>query len=532
MLDFLPSFCFRNTPSFQDFILAAQNIKSGDALVLKNGRLVKKLHYEENEEKLNRQTWSAFSRAVKNSPYFSSKKREHICARYGFDWNKMVYSSLPCERRYLEYFGIGAACAYSYNLSERIPNSFRTLNQFPPEKIHQFYVEATNNSYLGKVEDPSIIHGAPRDTHENFTHDFSRVDQQRCNLFRGIAELISKDPNIPRLHPYYSRLSMGIISLLETKNDIKDIEIVIPAPAAREGELDYYKVYNIISYGGLTAVALVPISDKSSLSPILAFRCTKQTMGQTDAIPSLLNDMELHMGESGYSACRKYLQTLMEDRKFNNGKKITVLSYSLGGGHASYFMRDHWRYVREFIGFNYVGNDARIIESLAQEINESPPNVIPPSFYLHRNVCNEPGTLGDWVNKTGQKHIGWGIKHPNSRVQLYEWLIHDYPVPSENVYDPIQFWRWLEIHGVRPMDAYTEDAWKSKYNTKFKYHYTLYRGHTLCDPILDTYNRDNSLEDKRLQIGYHLMYRIVNTVYSLVDFIFRALGIDFFKKNP
>ncbi len=590
-----------NSPTFLDFVDAAQRVQPQDCLVYKDGRIGRKLPYEEDAflsriwvsfnrevkdtfsktinatwslykksiesllplnnskigtiwenfkfsieralpvkgrkeiqgEALNRKTWAVFKRAVEKA--FTVKRINWICGRYGFNWENMVGSGLPLERRYVEYFGVGAETSSSYNLLEIlrqnswIPWLKKSLSSRSVDEIYRLHQASVKCRYLGTSKDPSRVSGAPSLSHENFAPDYFVMDRQRCNLFRGIADLVSKDPKIPRLHPYYSRLCMGIISLLETEKKIRDRELVIPAPGPRDGELDYYKIYDIVSFGGMTAVALVPISDESTLKPIVAFRCTKQTLGQAEAIPSMLNDVELNIGESGYKAGKEALAKLVNDPKFTRGGKFNVLCYSLGGAHATYFMRDHWKNVADFVGFNFVGSEEVVVDSIARQINELPKTELPPSFYLYRNICDQKGALGDWVNKAGQKHVGCGVKHPNSRIQLVEWIVDDRETPTENVYDPLQVQRWLTIHGVRPMDLEREDELKSPFGPNWKYRYNIFRGHHLCTPRLDTYRRDGGLEDARLKFGHQVVYKVVSMVYSFLDFIFRAFGIEFFR---
>ncbi len=320
-------------PTFQDFILAADHNKPGDALVLKNGRLEKKVPHEINEKTLNRRTWKAFSRAVNRE--FTIQQRNHICARYDFEWDKMVNSDLPLQRLYIEYFGVGAASPYSYTLNQKRGWFPKELHDQTSEELYRLYRKATQSSYLGKTDDPSAVFGAPREGMNKLPQYYFGMDRQRCNLFRGVSDLVSHDPNIPRMHPYYSRLSMGIISLLETKQGDEDKELIIPVPGESEGEVILYKVKEIISYEGLTAVALVSLSDGPSL---LCFRCTMQSPTKPDAIPSVLNNMAEHIGEPGYRACAKKLDDLMEDPDFTKGKKINVMGYRQGGVYAGYFL--------------------------------------------------------------------------------------------------------------------------------------------------------------------------------------------------
>ena len=206
---------------------------------------------------------------------------------------------------------------------------------------------------------------------------------------------------------------MGIICLLETNPYNATKELVIPAPGEKRGTVEYYRVHKIISNSGLNAVALVPISDESKLEPLLCFRCTKQRLNHHGSFESNLENLNKHIGVSSYKACQEALTDLLEDQEFNRGRKVTVLSYSQGGGHAAYFMRDHWDQIQSYIGFNTVGSDSSLIKEIAEKINSLKSHEVPPQFYHHRNVGNEEGTEGDWANKIGQRHLGHGINHPN-----------------------------------------------------------------------------------------------------------------------
>jgi len=523
LLDYLPPLPFETRPSFRDFIIASERVGRPDALVLKNGRLVKKFSNEANEEKLNKRAWRAFRHAVNRE--FTKEKRDEICERYRFDWNGFAYSSNPLKREFVEFFGTGAANPTTWDLqraSDRNSWFHHPIEAQFPKEIHLLFEESTEARYIGDMRDPSEVHGGAKELHENLTHVQLNTDQQRANLFRGVEKLTSRDPNIPRMHPYYSRLEMGIVSHLETKQNCKDVDLVIPAPGVRDGKVEYYKVHDIISEGGLSAVALVPLSKHSSLSPIVAFRCTKQNPGQTDFIPSILNNMEKHIGKSGYKASFNKLQDLMNDETFTKGGKVKVLAYSQGGGYAGYFLNDFWPQVDEFVGFNIVGSDARIVENIARGINSLESTEIPPSITLHRNE-------GDWVNKSGEKHIGWGITHPNAKVQVIEWSLTGTPLPTDDVWDAEQVKLWLTVHGTRPMDAEREEKVKSKYESHWKYPYKLYQGSTNCNRILNTYDSDPTLEDKRR--GTKILYLFFSQAYSMLDFIFRVFGIEVFRKN-
>ena len=205
---------------------------------------------------------------------------------------------------------------------------------------------------------------------------------------------------------------MTITCLLEDPSKVNQ-EFIIPAPGVRDGEIDFLRVHKIISKGGLTAVALVPVSDSSYLQPIISFRCTKQAPSQSGFFDSILNNGERQIGKSGYEACKEELLALFEDKNFTRGKKVKILTYSQGGSHAGYLLKDaiakYWRIIDEFIGFNFVGNDDprandqtaednRVIEGIAEQINALSPHEIPPSFHPQ-----EYRGLGQWLWKTAYR---------------------------------------------------------------------------------------------------------------------------------
>lgn len=272
----------------------------------------------------------------------------------------------PLQRRHIEYFGVGAASSSEYSLNELLEKSLevskeppkesscmdkffhffnpeapkpagpviipkKRLNECNDEEIRKLIKQSQRQRNIGDVKDPQDIKGGPISFSEHMAKNYFLMDQQRCNLYHGVGDLISKDPLIPRLHPYYSRLGMGIISKLETDQKFKDIGTLIPVPADIPGQVNYYKVFDIVSYGGLSAIALVPVSKDSSLPPLLTFRCTQQTLSGTDSILSVLNDVEKNIGESGYRNSKAKLDALMQNLEFTKGGKINVICYSLGG---------------------------------------------------------------------------------------------------------------------------------------------------------------------------------------------------------
>ncbi|NGX38879.1 MAG: hypothetical protein KR126chlam1_00195 [Chlamydiae bacterium] len=514
--------------SFMNFIVAAYQGKVKDRLVVQNGQVTswgRVYDSEIGKEALNKQIWRVFREALASS--LSSERIDHACSRYGIDLSRMEDSGSPLKTRHIEYFGVAGGNVYTFDLQDEMEKNVRNpgpLSSSSVDQIRQYVLAASQHRYLGRKEDPKVLTGGPRESHEQIVNSSFNSDRIRLSLGTDVESLRWReenhpDPRIPDNHPYYSRLSMAIVSHLETSRKKPDLEVIIPAPGGRPYSQDYYKVHKIISLGGLNAFALTPVSKHSTLPPILSFRCTKQTLVQSGAFPSNFNNADKNIGESGYKAAKEALTALMEDEGFHRGKKITVLSYSQGGAHGSYFMRDHWEQVDELVCFNGTGADSQVVEDFADQINALPENRIPPKIYHYRNVCDAAGRRGDWVNKAGKKHIGWGIKHPNAIVQVVQFIIDNVPHLSENIFSIQAILKALEFHAIRPMDC------------SRKYQFNTFRGPTQCDPILDTYNRDRTLEDARVQWGHNTFLSIGRFFYDLTQLIFRIFGPDFLRKK-
>ena len=103
-------------PSFKDFVLASQRIAGNGSLIWRHGVVDQKSSYEEGEQSLSRRTWRVFASAIDEA--FSFARQSRIARRYGFDWGRFARSSLPVEKRYVVYFGVGAATVTEEDLKE------------------------------------------------------------------------------------------------------------------------------------------------------------------------------------------------------------------------------------------------------------------------------------------------------------------------------------------------------------------------------------------------------------------------------
>jgi len=190
---------------------------------------------------------------------------------------------------------------------------------------------------------------------------------------------------------------------------------ILPAPGAG-GRIEYYKVYRKIAKGGgLVAYALSPVGSDSTLKPFLFFRPTQCALSHKDAIETYMNDIEPNIGQMGYTDAQSALCELMNDPKFCSvNRKIEVAGYSLGGVHAQRFLADHWRKVSTATFYNDPSIDSEVANRFAEEINQQPEFSDPLQLVIFR-------TKGDIADYVGEKHLGYGVTHPNVAIQLLEF---------------------------------------------------------------------------------------------------------------
>lgn len=406
------------------------------------------------------------------------------------------------------------------------------------------------------------------------SQDFENLKERVEEAARKNPKLGNSAPHFFEL--VYQRLAMAIVTCetADVKEGEKLCKAIIPVPRL-DGQrgLDYYKVHRIVIGRGLYAVALKPILFTSLLPPLLMFRPTVPAVQHINAPDTVIEDLNPEIGRLGYEAAKSQLDELMKDPKFLGlSKGIVTLAYSLGGAFNGYFLRDHWKQVSSTFCFNTVSNASKkrldyvravlhglsnfwieyilndktwirhfvdsyfhfgfknktdnpspesndgshVVESLAAQINQLSPDEHGPSFFIKRVITDPDELKGDAVTFNGEKHPGWGITHPNTVVQVQNYLV-DLETPK-NYSDPqlirVHAFRFLEpealVHHVQ--DVYT------------------YRHPALLEKHLDNRKRRFEFEELRRTAG-EILHPILNNGYLILGFLFRFFNFPILRAH-
>lgn len=497
------------SPTIHEFVAAAYRADPHGELIVQDGRVYlvdEKYDLNVSEQELRKRTWEAFQRALEET--FSDKRINKICADYPFssdnerDWFQIKEPYPALMRRHVEIFGVGSANIHIDDLLEQGNPSDLT-----PGQLHSAYIQADPLHYLGETSDPTSLRAGPSDFAQYLWIPQVAKDRKRVNLYQGVENL--------NWHAYLQRLSMAIIGC-EPK-----VGTLIPAPIGG-GRVDYYKVHKIIPAKGLYAVALKPVSKFSKLQKMVLFRQTRTSLNEMDTIHSWINNVEKNIGQTGYEAAQKQLQSLMEDPDFcRKDEKVVVSAYSLGGAHCGHFCREFWRRISEAVFFNDVSNsDLKVAEGLADEINQLPPDTLGPNVTIYRAISSKDGMIGDWAHFSGRKHVFWGIKHPGTSVQVKSFILPDLTPPRDIA-------TWGKFHGWRYLDEGDGNPYE-------KYEVNVYRGRTLVDRELDNHQRGEAIkrfEEMRLSLGTKVLYDVLNIGFRILDFSLRFFGIPILKTS-
>lgn len=382
--------------NFIDFVSASREASVFDALLIGGDKVVSH-SYDVKDffgmRKLeNRKVWKLFKETLEAE--FGSKRVERICKRYNINIPVLEASAAPLYRNTIEKIRIGVSEVFTSDLG-----SHSQVKWLTPEQI------ASKVSFLRQQ---ALAKESPEEAqwYSPFLRSFFRdsnlfFDKNKCLLwphfirssFRGYLELLTK--------------WMGYLELQEGS--------LVPAPAV-DGTTDHYEVYKKISAAGLVAYALRPVSSFSSLKPLMVFRPTVTNLSGQDILYTALNDFASRIGSIGYDAAKEELAALVSDPAFcPPGRKIDVAGYSLGGVHLQRLLADHWTRIDRAFSFNAPSVDCDLAEKFANEINAQPhdSNEIPSRIEVFR-------TRGDLAHYVGEKHLGWGVKHPKVHRDLLE----------------------------------------------------------------------------------------------------------------
>jgi hypothetical protein len=345
----------------------------------------------------NRRTWKVFRESLVGT--IGQQKFDWICQRYRsrINFTYLEQSGRALRPEHVELFSIGASQLLSRDIKNRFPNKLKTITRAQlQEKIRS----VQPFSIVGSYKDPVRISGSPGTYLAYFFHDKILMDKEKQLLFSDLERL-----SFPAWTERFAKVIVNR-ELIEGQ--------LIPAPG-QDGRIDYYKVHRKVATGdGLVSYALKPATVDSTLKPMIFFRPSQWAFANEDAFETYLNDVQPHVGELGWNAAINRFEQLMQDPHFRrNNEKISIAGYSLGGAHAQRFLEAHYENVAHAVFYNDPSVDNETAERFAQNINRMQRRPEPLNIQIFR-------TKGDFCHYVGDKHIGWGVSHPDVNIQLLE----------------------------------------------------------------------------------------------------------------
>lgn len=350
--------------------------------------------FSSQNKELNSSTWKIFRESLIGT--IGKRKFDWICHRYQLNFVQKEVSGQPLLPEHVEAFSVGAAQIVTRDIKKHFPGV--KISSYSREELTEKMRRVQPFPIVCKYKDPVHIWGSPSSLAAHVFHDKLLMDKEKQLLFSDTERL-----SFPAWQERFVKATINR-ELLEGQ--------LIPAPGS-DGRIDYYKVYRKIAAGdGLVAYALRPATCNSSLKPFIGFRPSQVALSNEDAIETYLNDVQPNIGQMGWTSAKHLFEELMKDPHFRrNNEKIAIAGYSLGGAHAQYFLADHADHVSHAVFYNDPSIDNETAERFAQKMNQMPCRIEPLNIQIYRME-------GDICDCAGEKHIGWGVEHPNVNIQL------------------------------------------------------------------------------------------------------------------
>jgi pimeloyl-ACP methyl ester carboxylesterase len=348
-------------------------------------------------KKANKKTWQIFHQALLET--VGEGMFQRICRRYSsqMDFFRLKKSGSPLLPFHVKLFSIGSSQVIGRDIRALTGNKIRALSR---SELEMRYHQIQPLNIVGNIRDPRTISGGPTAFSALFFHDVVLMDNEKQLLFSDVSRLTFDE--------WLERMSKVIV------NRELLIGQIIPAPGI-DGATDHYKVYQKITTGaGLIAYALRPATQDSTLKPLLVFRPTPWAVSHEDAFAAYLNNVERTIGETGWKSSKQTINELMTNPHFKKpNEKIIIAGYSLGGAHAQHFLAAYPEFVFRAVFYNDPNVDEKTALNFAEKVN-----AMPKSLQMLIEIYRMEGDRVSWV---GEKHVGYGVTHPNVKVDIVEW---------------------------------------------------------------------------------------------------------------
>ncbi len=355
--------------------------------------------HDELSSEANKQTWKIFRETLVGT--IGQRKFDWICHRYRskINFNTSEASGDPLLPHHVELFSIGSNQLLSQDIKDRFPEKLKDLTL---STLRDRIQHVQPFPLVGAYQDPESLYGSPGSRWAIFFHDKVLMDKEKQLLFSDVRRL--------SFTAWLERMCKVTVNREFLEGQL------LAAPGA-DGMPDYYKVHRKIATGdGLVAYALRPAARDSHLKPLILFRPSQWALSGEDALETYRNDVQPSVGEDGWKAAESLFDhLLMQDPRFRRGnQKISIAGYSLGGTHAQYLLAKHFDKINQATFYNDPSTPDDVAEQAAAAMNNMPRRPEDPLYIQINRMERDP------CDKVGGKHVGWGITHPDVKVQLQE----------------------------------------------------------------------------------------------------------------
>lgn len=345
----------------------------------------------------NRRAWTAFKRSIQGE--FSEQRLASIACnykRYGISISQKIKEGSPLLPSDVQKIGIAAA----FLKTSDIRREGEKLSQLTPCQIKERLRLADPYHAIGDPPRHERHHGGPTSLME-YLFPFNYESDRRILHISEDSQYLSKHP-----HAYVEHYVKGLIGLEPPDG------MILPAPVPGERGMDYYAVSGTIDKKGLFAQLLIPISEQSKLPLLFGLQPTKTRLYLPGAHDALREDSKPDIGKDSYLAAKPELEALLAKAKEQN-KEIIAGGYSKGGAELAHFFMDNWAAFSEVIFYNDPSISKEEVEEFARKINALPRQPRTTKITIYR-------TKNDVAHFGGEKHVGWGIRHPDFIVRVIE----------------------------------------------------------------------------------------------------------------
>jgi hypothetical protein len=363
-------------------------------------RVISWIYSPEAYSNENRRTVTAFKTCLVG--ILGPERLQRICSRYTLDLDKLASRGNPLLTRDVAKIVTGAKVVSVEDVNEYI-----LKNQH-----HRRFAGKTNFSELnadtlasvvfilknpfGHLWEVDYIHqkisGRPTEELSRLIYDPFLADRERI-------QLVEENPS-DTLETFVHNMTARVI-----KREM-DVGTLIPAPNHPDGRKQFYYVSaKLVTGKGMLSYLFHPATNDTNLEAIRLFRGTSARNSDTDAISTLIVDLDRRLGEEAFLSGEPYEAIIRE--------KLPVPAVE--GGHSLGSNLVQWRLAKmEHIQKAYLYCGPGLPEEEVEKFNKKHPDV----RLIIRLTAKDP-----W-SSMGEAHIGYKSNMPEDRISFLKYLPH------------------------------------------------------------------------------------------------------------